>query len=96
MLIRSQNKRSLFNLNNITKLTVGKVYGLTETDWIIEADKVPFRESLGQYSSEEKVMIVLGMIEERYNNLEMMKLEGTKKYFINFVFEMPQDEDVIV
>lgn len=85
MLIRSQNKHSLINLDNVTRLTAGKIYGKDETGWLIEVDKIPFTECLGQYSTEAKAIKVLDMIQDYYINTNNSRCR---------VFQMPQDTEV--
>jgi len=98
MLIRSQNKHSLINLDNIARLTVGKVYGKDETDWLVEVDKQPFTESLGQYSTEPKAIKVLDMIEDAYTNARdiqaFIDLGIPFEIISNKVFQMPSDEEM--
>jgi hypothetical protein len=103
MLIRSQNKKCLINLNNVTRLTAGKIYGNDEKGWLIEVDKVPFSECLGQYSTETKAIKVLDMIQNEY--LKHIYGQGglmatSDAVFQPFafippkVFRMPADDEV--
>ena len=96
MLIRSQNKHSLINLDNVTRLSVGRMYGKDNTDWLIEVDKRPFTECMGQYSTEAKAIKVLDMIQGSYNYCEFIKIaeQGIRKF--DFTFQMPLDEEVIL
>ena len=86
MLIRSQDKHSLINLENIQRLTAGKVYGKDETDWIIELDRQPFTENLGRYFSEAKAIKALDMIQGLYD------ISSVTHGIITF--QMPSDEEV--
>ena len=85
MLIRSQDKKSLINLDNVTRLTAGKIYGKEETGWLIEVDKIPFTECLGEYSTGAKAIKVLDMIQDYYINTTNARCK---------VFQMPLDEEV--
>lgn len=62
MLIRSQDKKQLIVLENVKKLVVGKVYGKENTDWLVEDGY----GSIGQYSTEEKAIKVLDMIQRQF------------------------------
>jgi hypothetical protein len=92
MLIRSQDKHSLINLDNVTRLTAGKIYGKDETGWLIEVDKIPFTENLGQYSTEAKAIEVLDMIQKRYQ--DTWSDNQTFAFDYPKVFQMPSDEAV--
>lgn len=91
MLIRSQNKHSLINFNNIARLTAGKAYGNNETDWLIEVDRQPFTECLGQYSTEAKAIKVLNKIQEQYARFSC-RYGGDHSE--DAIFQMPSDEEV--
>lgn len=81
MIIRSQNKKAIININMIDTIEVrGKKVryfsgGGMETMGV-----------LGEYSTEEKAIKVLDMIAQNYVESE--------KYIIRRVFEMPQDSEV--
>lgn len=93
MLIRSQDKEILINLHNVSQLyTVG---------FCITADFADNRDSgfrdIGNYSSEEKAIKVLDMIQDVYQDAEEIKCLGTKYPFRGkYVFQMPQDSEVEV
>lgn len=102
MLIRSQDKHSLINLDNIARLTVGKVYGKDKTNWLVEFDKQPFTESLGQYTTEGKAIKVLDMIQQAYELSlysdhafdNAAQVQRPYIFVNNTVFQMPSDEEV--
>lgn len=80
MLIRTQNKQKIFNLNKLVLFYTEK-----EGDTIkIELQTENIIGTLGKYSSEKKVIKVLDIIQDTY-------VEGKEK-----VFEMPADDEVIV
>ena len=85
MLIRSQDKKDLINLDKVTRLAAGKVYGQNETDWLIEVER---QLSIGQYSSEAKAIKVLDMIQDAYARF------CAGNTYSDAVFQMPSDEEV--
>ena len=90
MLIRTQSKRSLIELKEL-KIEIIMDY---DTDkYIIKAllDKYP--KCLGEYSTEEKAIKVLDMIEEKYLDANYYNYGC---YIKNMLFKMPQDEEVNV
>lgn len=89
MLIRSQNKKGITNLNNIDTIEVHdcqiRYYcGGVETAGL-----------LGKYSTEEKAIKVLDMIQDAYNAIETMKVDKCA-WRDNHYFQMPSDEEVEV
>ena len=94
MLIKSQNKDVLVNVNDICfhKLNIHseiiyqfRCYGYGDDYYI-----------LGEYSTKEKAMKVMYSIQDQIGFLEMLKLrvftpvDGTSQ----FIFQMPEDEEV--
>ena len=80
MIIRSQNKMFIINFGQVDTVCLGGVEGksvITFTD----AQVV----TLGEYSTQEKAIKVLDMIEQEYK-IELYK---------NKVFQMPQDSEVL-
>lgn len=50
---------------------------------------------LGNYSTEEKAIKVLNMIEKFYENIEYTKFMGCgKEEIASYIFQMPQNEEV--
>lgn len=62
MLIRSQDKRILINMNNVLSIEMG------DDRLRIFADNGDAIYDIGEYSTEAKVMKVLNMIQEAYVN----------------------------
>lgn len=90
MLIRSQDKKDLINLDNIKRLSAGKIYGKDETGWLIELER---ELSIGQYSTEAKAIKVLDMISSAYDNLNMYHNQPEQGWIYS-IFQMPSDEEV--
>lgn len=67
MLIRSQDKRILINMNNVSSIEVG------DNELRIFADDGETIYDLGSYSTKEKAMKVLDMIQEAYGDSEYTK-----------------------
>lgn len=93
MLIRSQNKQSLFNMDVIGGLGFDeydtyKIYALT--------NGIEFL--LGKYSTREKALKVLDMIEKNYSKPVICDVFSDNEKFIysNQVFQMPQDDEVVL
>ena len=66
MLIRSQDKRILINMNNVSSIEVG------DNELRIFADDGETIYDLGSYSTKAKAMKVLDMIQEAYANAELI------------------------
>ena len=81
MLIRTQDKEKLIDLTNVM-LKIEMSHGYIHTDYYIVAQGI-FNIELGKYSSREKVMKVMDMIECAARS----KYSG---------FHMPKDSEVIV
>lgn len=77
MLIRSQNKTFLLNFSNLTIAYIAE----DDEDFVISSLEDENRYRLGKYSSKEKAMKVLDMIQEAYVN-------GHIDY------QMPEDSEV--
>lgn len=107
MLIRSQDKKAIFNLNriniiNITGYRVGdspkEVYLDDESAniWYICAsfdERILF---LGRYSSERNAVKVLDMICSFADGIHYEQVVPEQcKNICGFVFQMPQDEEII-
>lgn len=80
MIIRSQDRRTIVNFNNLTEVCIG---GAKENK--IEALDNRGVLELGTYSTEEIAIKVLDMIEEAYKNQAFIDGVG---------FRMPQDSEV--
>lgn len=91
MLIRSQNKQNIFNMNTIaglgfTKYDTCQIYVLVSGQQYL----------LGTYSTKEKALKVLDMIEERTNEPIYINNMGSGEYakYFHSSFQMPQDDEV--
>lgn len=88
MIIRSQDKKSI---TDDLKLHI------SECDFA--KDNITYRiytsthDWLGTYSTEEKAIKVLDMIQSAYNSIETMKIDK-QAWRDNHYFEMPQDSEV--
>lgn len=85
MIIRSQRKGMILNMDCIAKIYVDDV--LQENTKIFKYGIVADKEIIAVYSTEEKAVKVLDMIEDACRNVAFT--DGV-------VFRMPADEDVEV
>ena len=86
MIIRSQDKTLIVNLNNIDC-----IYSNRENKIIVFNGEA--QSHIGKYSTEEKAIKVLDMIQKAYNSIETMKIDKGA-WRGNHYFEMPQDSEV--
>ncbi len=89
MLIRSQDKRILINMNNVSSIEVG------DNELRIFADDGETIYDLGEYSTKVKAMKVLDMIQEAYERYEYEKAFKTGLALFE-TFQMPEDSEVVV
>ena len=95
MLIRSQDRKNLIELQNIN-LSIGQ-YATYPFDHIsFNYNIETLGCSLGTYSSEEKAIKVLDLIEEEYQTPTYINDEGGGEYanYWQKVFHMPEDSEV--
>ena len=90
MWIRSQDRKTLSNVNNLYVRVIGKCYA-------ISSDKC----DLGKYSTEEKAMKVMDMIQNaitgtRFEFTDIVRDCDLAGIEIHNVFNMPQDSEVEV
>lgn len=86
MIIRSQDKKKIFNLEQIRKIDC-------ETNSVM-ADDVSV---MGTYSTEEKAIKVLDMIQKAYSRMEDIRCGAVQAQKNDlFCFDMPSDEKVEV
>ncbi len=108
MLIRSQNKRILINMNNVSSIEVG------DNELRIFADYGKTIYDLGGYSTKAKAMKVLDMIQKAYadeklvdyttylQQKEIEKMDDStilalrNELMKKAVFQMPEDSEVEV
>lgn len=101
MLIRSQDRKQLHPLNSIVILPRHKGE-LNSKNFIEGYQVVIFIGSdgdaiLGKYSTEEKAIKVLDMIENFYSNFKFCEIWGSDMTsFYDAIFQMPQDDEVKV
>lgn len=90
MLIRTQSKRRLINLNTINSIEVDV------SDNAIYAKTMGTFYFLGEYSATEKAIKVLDMIEERANEPIYINDTGGGEYakYFHSSFKMPEDNEV--
>ena len=87
MLIRSQDKRILINMNNVSSIEVG------DNELRIFADDGETIYDLGSYSTKAKAMKVLDMIQEAYERYEYEKVFKTGLTLFE-TFQIPKDSEV--
>ena len=87
MLIRSQNKRILINMNNVSSLEV------SDNELRIFADNGEAIYDIGEYSTKAKAMKVLDMIQEAYCKFMSVKNDDAWSGKES-VFYMPEDSEV--
>lgn len=103
MFIRTQDRNGLVDINNMTIRVSGYEIICYNTACIADGGY----ELLGHYSTKEKSLKVLDMIEEKYikylmiNAAYLSVCNDERKCLIkelkdNFVFQMPKDEEVEV
>ncbi len=92
MLIRSQDRKVLLNLDNVTAFTLDGPgteeddSGKTVTAYMIDSSAY----FIGTYSTEEKALEVLDEIAYHYDREKMAECYQTSS---NFVYELPTDDD---
>ena len=89
MLIRSQDRKKIYNTDTMSGIWINRncIYistCLDDTDF------------LGSYTTEEKAIKVLDMIEARTNEPIYINEEGNGEYakYFHSSFHMPQDDEV--
>lgn len=100
MLIRSQDKKILCPLNAMCVhplIRNDKIYGRVIAKYEIHICIGGEYGIIAKYSTEEKAVKVLDMIENFYSNLQYTRFAGSSyEEFLSVIFQMPQDEDVKV
>ena len=82
MWIKTQDNTQLINCNHIR----------VEITYIIAIHDERNATTIGVYSTQEKALKVLEMIEQWIDGIEYSKT--TKSYRVSYVFQMPQDGEV--
>ena len=96
MLIRSQNKQNIFNINTINGIGFGEYPDTYPWQMFVLIGSIEYL--LGKYSTKEKAIKVLDMIEKEYNKPTYINDLGSGEYckYDHSSFQMPQDDEVIV
>lgn len=94
MIIRSQRKGMILNMDCIAKIYVDDV--LQENTKIFKYGIVADKEIIAVYSTEAKAIKVLDMICEKYKEpiVRANYTDNESLIYANSVFQMPADEDV--
>lgn len=89
MLIRSQDKKSLFNSKTMENIQINKD---TKNDAVIYCVAIYFTENematIGRYSTESKAIEVIDMIVGAYSRF------SSGNTYTDAVFDIPQDSEV--
>lgn len=89
MIIVSQDKEKIVNLDNLTQVYITQ--DEEETAYFIRYETVDsLYDDLGKYETEERAKEVLQEIITRYENWENMKM-GQPSGICSPVYEMPED-----
>lgn len=97
MLIVSQNKEKIVNIDNCVDILLGKEYGQDEeidmVKYVSIAYKGPYRGGLlGYYKTEERAKEVLQEIVQAYKDCNYYSLSETGKGFVeNDFYQMPKE-----
>ena len=89
MIIRSQDKKELHILDTIKMIRVVSNF----PEFLIEVNS---QHVIGTYSTEEKAIKVLDMIQDKYLNCNRESMAGCFGFVKNTVFQMPADNEVEV
>ena len=100
MIIRSQDKYSIINFDNIDRVRLSEYRERGEIKAHYQTDIYYLTKNeaglLGTYSTEEKAIKVLDMICAEYQYAEECKHTGVGSAPPEFVFQMPSDKEVEV
>ena len=89
MLIRSQDKEMIVNVDATNHIFIGEAYRPNGSLYDVCADEM----RLGYYSTKAKAMKVLDMIQKRYEEYETERIYKEGAYKIK-TFQMPEDSEV--
>lgn len=96
MIIRSQNKKGIVNLNNIDTICIEPNHCGCDVLCFNGAEES--RSKIGEYSTEEKAIKVLDMICKEYKRTTDLDHECKSSILFcvprSNVFQMPQDSEV--
>lgn len=97
MLIRSQDKNILVNFNTAVRIYAnGADKKVIEVTYATTDGRFCLYDKLGKYSTEEKAIKVLDMIQDKYENVKYENAHGDSDCGEYASFQMPQDEEVTV
>lgn len=98
MLIRSQDKKRLVKMNSILIEKITKRQGREMWPEIVGYGIYNYENGsdlkIAEYSTEEKAIKVLDMVQNGYQYCEECKYIGVGASQPEFVFQMPQDNEV--
>ena len=86
MLIRSQDRKVLVNMDNIESISISSTNSHT---WRV----VSSSECIGEYSTEQNAIEVLSMICSAYDDYAN---RGLEKCWVRSVFVVPQDDELLI
>lgn len=93
MWVRSQDKLRLLNLNGFNYLNKNNGHKILGFDTSSDNDDMYWL--LGEYSTKEKAIKALDMLQKKIIEIDKNKFLGmTEAIYKNIVFEMPQDDEV--
>ena len=90
MLIRSQNKQNIYNFDLVSGIGFSE-YNTPCHMYVLVKER---EYLLGKYSTKEKSIKVLYMIQNQYQYIQECKYIGVGCCQPEFVFQMPQDDEV--
>ena len=88
MLIRSQDRISLISMDAVSQIYLDSDNAITID--FNNSDGEGF-EIIGEYSTEDKAIKVLDMIQDNYSYCEFIKIAGQGIRKLDFIFQMPLD-----
>ena len=91
MIIRSQNKTKILNFENLRTIKIEDLEFAEKGKKIIRGYGSASFANLGEYSTEEKAIKVLDMIQIAYE--EANSVCNMSGFVANTVFQMPKDEE---
>lgn len=98
MIIRSQDKKGIVNFANIEAVKLNEIQISISNDWwdfeISYYNSNGNVELLGTYSTKEKAIKVLDMIQRAYGKSFEEERNNYIGHRYNVVFQMPQDSEV--
>lgn len=95
MIIRSQDKKRMMNFN-VCHLSITKDNSIVATNGLVSYPGEILSGIIGKYSTEEKAIKVLDMIQDEYTKPDTWAEYFCREMIIHnkSVFQMPQDSEV--